>query len=164
MTLRVTIPSSGRCLASDVLTAFDLIDGGMVSAVILTALAKRAHWAIPPVAGLALYHALGRWVAFQTDDPLPVLMVMQTLTTASFHFGLFLTTYGRLIGSLFALIGLSSAAGAWFGIVPQNSQGLALDLWNFQSAALHVIAVLMIAGIIDHDRAVARSGTAFRRS
>ncbi len=144
------------------LTVFDILDGGLVAAVIATAFVCRASWAIPPVAGLVAYHAIGRWVAFQTADPLPLLAIMAFLTSLSFHFGAFFTIYARLIGTLFALISMSAAMGAWFGIVPQNGMGLALDVWNFQSLALGLIAILMIMGIVRHERLVARAGHADR--
>ena len=144
------------------LTVFDILDGGLVAAVIATAFACRANWAVPPVAGLVAYHAIGRWVAFQTDDPLPLLMVLQMLAAVSFHFGAFFTIYARLIGSAFAVLALSSAVGTILGIVPANGGGLAFDLWNFQSVVLHGITFLMMVGIIRHDSILARNRAASR--
>lgn len=146
------------------ITVFDAIDAALLGAVAVVAACRRAHWAATAVAALFAYHLLGRWIAWREADPLPVLGVMQGAVAFGYLVSPLLSNYGRIIGSLFVAMSLSSLIGAMAGIVPQNGQGLGVDLWNFQSACLDAVAVIMIIGMIRRDRLAPRHGPFRRRA
>ena len=134
------------------ITPFDAIDAALVALVIAVAVAHRAWWARWSIGGLVTYHLLGRIVAWQMVDPLPSLALMQLAVAAGYLLGPILSVYGRAVGVLFVAMSMSSVIAAAFGIVPQMAGGIAIDLWNFQSACLDLVAITTCIGIIRHGK------------
>lgn len=140
------------------ITAFDMIDACLVAAVIVTAIAYRAWWARWAIGGLALYHVLGRAIAWNLADPLAELALLQLGVAAGYLFGPLLSLYGRAVGTIFAVMSLSSLYASLDGSLPPLGEGLGFDLWNFQSVCLDAVAVLMILGVMRHYAIVRMAG------
>lgn len=133
------------------ITVFDMLDMALVAAVIVVAWAKQAKWALWAVASLLLYHVVGRWIAWHVAEPLPELALAQFAVALGYLFGPILSNYGRIVGSLFVVMSLSSLGGVIAGATPRLAGGLALDLWNVQSLCLHGIAITIVIGVLRHD-------------
>lgn len=138
------------------ITVFDIIDVALVSGVIVAAIRLRAWWATWAVSALVLYHLFGRAVAWQVENPLPELALMQLAVAAGYLFGPILSNYGRIVGSLFVIMSLSSVTAGIAGELPPLAAGLGVDLWNFQSMCLHVVSITLIIGINRHERLAER--------
>lgn len=134
------------------ITPFDVVDAVLVALVVAVAVAHRAWWARWSIGGLVTYHLLGRIVAWQAPDPLPPLALMQLAVAVGYLLGPILSVYGRIVGVLFVAMSISSVFAAAVGVVPKMAGGIAVDIWNFQSACLDLVAITTCIGIIRHGQ------------
>lgn len=134
------------------ITPFDIVDAALVALVVAVAAAHRAWWARWSIGGLVTYHLLGRIVAWQAPDPLPPLALMQLAVAVGYLLGPILSVYGRIVGVLFIAMSMSSVFAAAVGVVPKMAGGIAVDIWNFQSACLDLVAITTCIGIIRHGQ------------
>jgi len=77
---------------------------------------------------------------------------MQLAVAAGYLLGPILSVYGRIVGVLFVAMSMSSVVAAAFGAVPKMAGGVAVDLWNFQSACLDLVAITTCIGIMRHGK------------
>lgn len=140
------------------LTVFDVLDAAIIAAAFVC-LATTGRWHLGwSVGALMMYHIIGRKL-LTTDDPALNLSVMQTIVAVGYLLSPVLSNYGRIIGTLFLAMSLSGIVAVLTGTVPPLGQGLHFNLWNIQSALLHLAAIVNIVGILRHGhlrRAVAR--------
>ena len=134
------------------ITPFDVVDAVLVALVVAVAVAHRAWWARWSIGGLVTYHLLGRIVAWQAPDPLPPLALMQLAVAVGYLLGPILSVYGRIVGVLFVAMSMSSVFAAAIGVVPKMAGGIAVDIWNFQSACLDLVAITTCIGIVRHGQ------------
>ena len=134
------------------ITPFDVVDAVLVALVVAVAVAHRAWWARWSIGGLVTYHLLGRIVAWQAPDPLPPLALMQLAVAVGYLLGPILSVYGRIVGVLFVAMSISSVFAAAVGVVPKMAGGIAVDIWNFQSACLDLVAITTCIGIVRHGQ------------
>lgn len=143
------------------LTVFDVLDAVLLAAAIAAVIASgRPRVLVWPVAALAAYHILGRQVLTWPDNALS-LAALQTMAATGYLFSPILSNYGRMIASLFLAMSLAGVAATLTATVPPLGQGLGFNLWNFQSACLHMASLLTIAGVLRHGHLY--GGNAARR-
>lgn len=134
----------------DALTIFDNLDAVVVATVATIWIASRQWRLVWAVVALALYHVWGRWIVWHSEQPALELAALASVIGWAFVVGPILSTYGRLIGSVFFSMAIITAL--WSGLwgVPKTGGGLGFDLWNVLSFLLYVAAALTIMGVLRH--------------
>ena len=137
------------------MTIFHHLDAIGVALALTVFFASR-QWAVGwAVGSLLLFHLGGRY--YLVNGTLLDLAAMQTAMASGFLFGPFLTVYGRLVGTIYAVMSMASLAVYASGNVPPVGHGLGLNIWNFHSLCLHVIVGLTIIGTVRHGRIATRN-------
>lgn len=139
-------------------TVFDVVDALVVATTFVPVVARRQWHLLPAPLGLTFYHIGGRIILTQAYDPALSLAIAQTCVAVGFLFSAVLTNYGRLVGSIFLAMSMSGALTYITDTTPPLAGGLGLNLWNFQSLALHIVAVLIITGALRHASILRRRG------
>jgi hypothetical protein len=139
------------------MTIHDIIDALLLAAV-LAAWQQSGRvqlgWA---VVGLVLTHVIGRHIIATFDEPLMPLGVGFTGIAAAYLLSPMLTVYGRIVGTVFAVMGSACFVSVMAGHNPSAGQGLALNVWNVLSTGLHVAAFTILIGVHRHGRILARA-------
>lgn len=133
-------------------TFFDIVDALLIACTFVPVVVRRDYRLLVAPIGLAGYHFIGRIIINYIDDPALLLSFVQTLVSVVLLFALIQINYRRIIATLFLFMSLSGIVATVFNVVPPIGQGLAFNLWNFQSLCLHIIAILIIAGTVKNGK------------
>lgn len=136
------------------LTVFDLVDVAFIATICVLWLARgRAvlGWA---VGGLIMYHAVARGLITTADHPLLALSMAQTAVAVGYLLSPILTNYGRMVGTLFCIMSMLSAAAVIVGHEPPIKAGLAWNVWNLNNALLMLAQAVIAVGIVRHGTLV----------
>lgn len=132
------------------MTIFDYADALAVSAAVVVFIASR-QWAVGwGVGSLVLFHLAGR--NFIANGDMLDIAALQTVMAIGFLLGPFLTVYGRMIGTIYAVLSMASVLAYVTGNVPSIGAGLGFNIWNLHSLGLHSIAGLTIIGTLRYGR------------
>jgi hypothetical protein len=132
------------------MTLFDAIDAAAVSLAVVVFFASK-QWAVGwAVGSLLLFHLGGRH--YLANGTLLDIAALQTAMAVGFLLGPFLTVYGRLVGTVYAVLSVISVMAYSTGWTVPTGQGIGINIWNIQSIGLHVIVWLTITGTLRHGR------------
>ena len=144
------------------MTAFDILDALLLAGVILAWMQARNAYLAWAVGGLIMTHLSGRHIMATYEDPLPLLGVGFTGVAIAYLLAPIITVYGRVIGTLFAGMGMACFVSLMTGHNPPIGQGLAFNVWNMLSTMLHLSAIILIVGVHRHGRILDRANRARR--
>lgn len=133
-------------------TPFDYLDIAVVMTVIAVMMWRGAWSAQWGIWGIVAVHVAYRVILTFSTDPVLHLGVAFILTGIGFMFSRVLTVYGVIIASLLFTMSGACALTEFMGWSAPTDQGLGLDLHNFNSACLHVIAVTALIAVVRHER------------
>lgn len=139
------------------MTAFDILDACLLAGVIAAWLRSgrvTLGWA---VGGLIMTHLIGRHILATFPEPLLPLGVGYTGLAFAYLLSPILTVYGRVIGTIFAVMGMVCFTATMAGHNPPQDAGLGLDVWNALSTGLHLASATIMIGVARHGRILARS-------
>lgn len=135
-----------------VVTAFDYLDIAMVMAVIGTMMWRGAWAAQWGIWAIVVVHVAYRVILTFSPDPVMHLGMAFLLVGIGFLFSHILTIYGTVVASLLFVMSGACALTEFMGWPAPTDQGLGLDLHNFNSACLHVIAITALIAVLRHER------------
>ena len=134
------------------MTIHDYIDVALVAAACVAWWRSRQPEAGGAVVGLILTHLIGRQVMAVSDDPLPILAVGFTGVAMAYLLSPLLTDFGKVVGTIYAIMGSMCFASVAVGHNPAIGQGIGFNVWNALSVMLHITAVMVIVGVNDYAR------------
>ena len=143
---------SGHHRKEHVVTRFDYLDIAMVMTVIGVMMWRGSWSAQWGVWGICAVHIAYRIILTFSPDPVLHLGAAFILAGIGFMFSRVLTVYGVIIASLLFTMSGGCALTEFMGWPAPVDQGLGLDIHNFNSACLHVIAITAFVAVVRHER------------
>lgn len=132
------------------MSVHDVIDALLLAAVITAWWQSRQvnlGWA---VGGLVLTHIIGRHIIAISDQPFLTLGAGFTGLAFAYLLSPILTVYGRIVGTIFALMSAMCFFSVMIGHNPAPGRGLGFDVWNVLSIMLHTAAITILIGVHRH--------------